>query len=57
MFGLGPQEILGMLLVFVVFALLFLALPIYLITKLSQLERRVTQLENRHSPPNITPLD
>ena len=52
MFGLGPQEILGMLLVFVVFALLFLALPIYLIVKLFQLGRRVTQLENRHSPPN-----
>jgi len=51
MLGLGPQEILGMLLVLVVFALLFLALPIYLIVELSQLERRVTQLENRYSPP------
>jgi len=52
MFGLGPQEVLAMLAVFVVWALLFLALPIYLIVKLFQLGRRVTQLENRHSPPN-----
>ena len=53
MLYLGSLGILGLLLVSVVFkALLFVALPVYLIVKLFQLGRRVTQLENRHSPPN-----
>jgi len=37
------------------FALLVIAIvafPIYVLAKLAQLARRVTQLENRHSPPS-----
>jgi Cu/Ag efflux pump CusA len=50
---LGVSEIFAMLAAFVLCALLFLAVPIYLLVKLSHLEQRVAQLEKRQGPSQL----
>jgi hypothetical protein len=48
MIGLGVPEVIGVFLILrIAFFLLVLALPIYAIVKLTQIERRIGQLESR----------